>query len=70
MKEEQERSAADKAEMETLIAAAREAIGKGKSLDQFKKESLWTKPTEESEKDRNEKATNAYRDAEIQMRTE
>jgi hypothetical protein len=53
-----------------MIEDARAAIPKGTSMEKFADDQLWNKPEGRSEPDIKEKATNAYRVAEMQLKTE
>lgn len=70
LKEEQTRSQADKELIDKMIAEAREAVGLGHSIEKFKNDQLWKKPAGRAEADIVEKAQNAYRTAELQLRRE
>lgn len=48
-----------------MIQDARTAIPKGTSMEKFADDQLWNKPEGRSEPDIKEKATNAYRVAEM-----
>lgn len=53
-----------------MIEDARAAIPKGTSMEKFADDQLWNKPAGRTEPDIKEKATNAYRVAEMQLKTE
>lgn len=53
-----------------MIEDARAAIPRGTSMEKFADDQLWNKPDGRTEADIKEKATNAYRVAEMQLKTE
>jgi len=72
LQEEQNRSKEDSDLINTMIADARIAIPKGTSVQKFTDDQLWAHPVNSgrTEADIKEKAKNAYRVAEMRLKTE